>query len=263
MTEHSALFLGHVLHRRARPRIHRLAYSMVSLLLDLEELDALSGRLRLFSRNAFNLYSFRDADHGDGSGKPLRMQVERLCATAGIELDGGPIRLLTMPRILGFVFNPLSVFFCHDRTDTLRAIIYEVNNTFGERHSYVIPVLDEAGTVHQNCDKRFHVSPFMPMDMRYSFRVTPPAERLKVAITVSDAIGPILVAVHSAQRHSLTDGALARALVSHPLQTAKVVVGILWEALKLWIKQVPIHRHQATTRYAATVTNLKGETTWT
>jgi DUF1365 family protein len=256
----SALYVGHVMHRRLRPRAHRLAYSMLSLLLDLDEIDALDGQLRLFSRNGCNVYSFRDRDHGNGSAEPLRAQVERICDCAGIRLDGGPIRLLTMPRILGFAFNPISVFFCHDREGRLRAILYEVNNTFGERHSYLIPVAQGAGPVRQHCDKGFHVSPFMPMDLRYGFRVVPPGQRLAIAITVSDSQGRVLVAVHSARRHALTDAALARALVTHPLLTGKVVGAILWEALKLWLKRVPVHRHPAPPAQAVTIIPAGGET---
>lgn len=263
MKTSSALYVGHVMHRRLRPCNHRLDYSMLSLLLDLDEIEALDARLRLFSRNAFNLYSFRDRDHGNGSAEPLRAQIEQLCDRAGIRLDGGPIRLLTMPRILGFVFNPLSVFFCHDRGGRLRATLYEVNNTFGERHSYLLPVEQSTGPVRQHCEKRFHVSPFMPMDLRYAFRVAPSDDRLAIAITVSDAKGRVLTAVHSARRQPLTDGTLARALITHPLLTGKVVGAILWEALKLWVKRVPVHRHPLPPDDAVTIIPTGGKTACT
>lgn len=253
MTAASALYLGNVMHRRTRPRAHRLGYRIYSLLLDLDEIDALDAGLRLFSRNRFNLFSFRDRDYGSGTDEPLRAQVERHCAAAGVTLGGGAIRLLTMPRVLGFAFNPLSVYFCHDAVGQLRAILYEVNNTFGERHSYLIPVTAELGPVRQHCDKAFHVSPFMPMAMRYDFRIMPPAERLALAITVSDGEGPVLSAVHSARRTPLTDAALAHAFVSHPLLTLKVVGGILWEALKLWLKRVPVYRHPAPPAHSVSI----------
>jgi DUF1365 family protein len=236
---------------------------MASLLLDLDEIETLDRRLRLFSRNRFNLFSFRDSDHGNGSEEPLRAQVERLCAEAGVYLDGGPISLLTMPRILGLAFRPLSVFYCHDRGGQLCAILYEVNNTFGERHSYMIPVLDETGIVRQYCDKRFHVSPFMPMAMRYAFRALPPSERISLAITVSDADGPTLIAVHSAQRRELSDGSLIRCLVTHAFQGITVMTCILWEALKLWVKHVPVHRHPPPPAHAVTIVQKRGETTCT
>lgn len=252
-----ALYIGRVMHRRLRPRAHRLSYRLFSLLLDIDRIDALAGRLRLFSRNRFNLFSFHDRDYAGGSDEPLRVQVERLLVMAGLAADGGPIRLLTMPRILGFAFNPLSVWFCHGHDGALRAILYEVNNTFGERHSYLLPVEDggeDSGSViRQDCAKAFHVSPFLAMDLRYDFRVLPPAERLAVAITGSDARGPLLVAVHTARRHPLTDAALARAFVTHPLLTAKVVAGIVWEALKLWLKRVPVHDHPAPPAHPVTI----------
>ena len=237
----SALYAGHVAHRRVRPRAHALRYRLFSLLLDLDEIDAVAARLRLFSRNRFNLFSFHDRDHAGGTPEPLRAQVERHLREAGLP-TGGAIRLLTMPRILGFAFNPLSVYFCHAGDGRLAAILYEVNNTFGERHSYLLPAETGAdGTVRQACAKTFHVSPFMAMDMRYTFRVAPPGERLGIAITGADADGAILTAVLSSQREALSDAALARAFVTHPLLTAKVVAGILWHAARLWTKGVRVH----------------------
>ncbi len=242
----SALYVGHVMHHRLRPRVHRLRYRLFSLLLDLDEIDDLAGRLRLFSRGRFNLMAFYDRDHGDGSTRPLRAQIDALMAEAGLP-HGGAIRLLTMPRLFGFAFNPLSMWFCHDRAGALSAIIYEVNNTFGERHSYLLPASAAAGEdVQQDVTKRFHVSPFLPMAMTYAFRVRPPADRLAVAITASDAQGPVLFAVHKADRTELTDAALLRAAVTHPLLTIKVVIGIGWEALRLWLKRVPVHHHPGT-----------------
>jgi DUF1365 family protein len=241
----SALYIGHVAHRRVRPRAHALRYRLFSLLLDLDEIDRLAARLRLFSRNRFNLFSFHDRDHAGGTAEPLRVQIERHLRAAGLP-TGGAIRLLTMPRMLGFAFNPLSVYFCHARNGRLAAILYEVNNTFGERHSYLLPADAGAdGTIRHGCAKTFHVSPFMAMDMTYAFRVAPPGERLGIAITGADRDGTIITAVLSSRREDLTDAALARAFLTHPLLTAKVVAGILWEALKLWGKGVRIHAHPA------------------
>ena len=239
----SALYVGHVMHHRLRPRVHRLRYRLFSLLLDLDEIDTLAAQLRWFSRGRFNLLAFHDRDHGDGSARPLRAQAEALLAQAGIA-HGGPIRILTMPRIFGFAFNPLTMWFCHDRSGALSALIYEVNNTFGERHSYLLPVADDAGDdVRQATTKRFHVSPFLPMAMTYSYRVRPPGDTLAVAIAADDAQGPVLFAEQRARRRELTDAAMLGALASHPLLTVKVVVGIVWEALLLWLKRVPVHHH--------------------
>lgn len=236
----SALYVGYVMHRRVRPRMHHLRYRIFSLLLDLDEIDALAKRLRLFSRGRFNLFSFHDRDYGAGTNEPPRAQVEQHLIDAGMAPDGGAILLLTMPRILGFGFNPLSVYFCHSRSGALRAILYEVHNTFGERHSYLLPVEQDDGAIRQSCAKHFYVSPFMAMDMEYAFRVVPPTDQVRIAITGSDADGPIITAIHSAKRRALSDAALARVFVTHPLLTLKVVAGIGWEALKLLLKGVGI-----------------------
>lgn len=240
----SALYSGTVVHHRVRPRAHRLSYKMFSLLLDLDELDALDGRLRLFSRNRFNVFGFRDRDYGDGSRTPLRVQVERHLAAAGIAFDGGPIRLLTMPRILGYAFNPLSVYFCYRRDGGLAAILYEVNNTFGERHSYLLPTDDPfAPTIRQRTDKRFFVSPFMDMDLTYQFRVQPPGARVGIGIATRDRAGLVLSATLASTRVELTDNALLNAFFSCPLLTLKVIGGIHWEALQIFLKGIGL-RHR-------------------
>ena len=233
----SALYVGEVRHRRSRPRVHALRYRIFMLLLDLDELPALDARLRRFSLDRFNLFGFRARDHGDGSATPLRAQVERRLADAGVTFDGGPVRLLCLPRVLGYVFNPLSLYFCWRRDGGLAAIIYEVSSTFGERHSYVVAAdaLD-GGPVRQGADKRLHVSPFLPMDLRYAFRVTPPGERLGVVIDTCDAEGVILHASFHGERRPLTDATLLRAFATHPLLTLKVTLGIHWEAVKLIAK---------------------------
>jgi DUF1365 family protein len=233
----SCLYTGTVMHRRFKPRAHRLSYRVFWCLLDLDELPQLPSRLRFFSLKGFNLFGFRNADHGDGSELPLRAQVEAYLATAGIDLEGGAIRLLCMPRLLGFVFNPISVYYCYGPGGALKALLYQVHNTFGQRHSYLIPVDSEPGEpLEQRCLKAFYVSPFMDMDIAYRFRVQPPDARVALVIESSDAQGPVLFASLAGERRTLTDAALLRAFLSFPLMTLKVVAGIHWEALKLWSK---------------------------
>jgi DUF1365 family protein len=233
----SSLYVGSVVHRRLRPRVHRLRYRVFWLLLELDEIDNLSDGLWLFSRNRFNAVSFHDADHGDGSGRPLRDQVENYLRHARIDTNHAPIKLLCMPRILGYGFNPLSVYFCYHHDGSLAAIVYEVHNTFGERHSYLIPVAVDAGTVvDQHCDKVFYVSPFMDMDMTYAFRVTAPAERVTVAIRTGDKDGLMLVAALRGERRALTDATLGRVVLTHPLLTLKVIGAIHWHALRMVLK---------------------------
>lgn len=240
----SALYAGTVMHRRLRPRPHALRYRVFSLLLDIDELAALDRRLRWFSVDRFNLFSLHVRDYGDGSGDSLREQAEQRLRAAGLAA-GGPIRLLTMPRILGYAFNPLNVWFCHAPGGALQALIYEVNNTFGERHSYLIPVADaQAPVVEQHCEKRMYVSPFLPMDLRYRFRIEPPAAALSVGIGVDDSEGPLLFARLQARRRELGDAALLRVFLTHPLLTLKVIGGIHWEALWLWLKRIPLQPRQ-------------------
>jgi len=204
------------------------------LLLDLDELDRLDARLRAFSLRGWALSGFRERDHLDGSTTPLRHQVQALLDDAGID-GGGPVRLLCMPRILGHAFNPLSVYFCHRPDGRLSAILYEVNNTFGERHSYLIPA--PAGSlVEQSAAKDFFVSPFMDMDLSYAFKVRPPGDLVGVAIDVSDPDGKVLTAAFHGAREPLTDRSLVRAWLAHPLMSVGVLAGIHWEALKIWLK---------------------------
>jgi DUF1365 family protein len=243
-----------VTHRRIRPRPHALAYRVFSLLLDLDEIDGLSRRLRLFSRNRFNLFSFHDRDYGAGTATPLRAQVEDHLRAAGLEPDGGPIRLLTLPRILGYVFNPLSVYFCYRRGGLLAAILYEVSNTFGQRHSYLMPAAGDT-ELRQECGKTFYVSPFLDMASTYEFRVVPPGERLAISIAVRDGDGPILTAVLAAGRHELSDATLGRAFAGHPFLTLKVIAGIHWEALQLWLKGVRLRRRPPPPASAVTYTD--------
>lgn len=252
--ETSALYAGSVMHLRLKPRRHRLAYRLFSLLLDLDELDTLSRRLRLFSRNRFNIFSFHDRDYGASGEEPLRSQVERHMRSAGLEPDGGPIRLLTMPRILGYAFNPLSVYFCYLRTGELSALLYEVNNTFGERHSYLMPAgAPVGGVLRQHSEKKFYVSPFMDMALTYDFRVRPPAQDMQISIIVRNEDGPVLAAVQTARRQALTDGALAHAFFSYPLLTLKVIAGIHWEALLIFAKGVGLRRKPASPAKSVTI----------
>lgn len=254
----SALYAGEVTHRRLRPARHRLRYRVFSLLLDLDEMPGLAQRLRLFSLNRFNLFSLYERDYGAGAERGLRGYVEQVLHRAGLPADGA-IRLLTMPRILGYAFNPLSVFFCHAADGAVRAILYEVNNTFGERHSYLIevdPATPAGGRIVQGCAKHFHVSPFLAGDLKYVFRVEPPdAQRpeLRVGVFAHDGHGPLLGARFDARRRPLGDAALARVFLTHPLLTLKVVAGIHWEALRLFLKGVRLQPKPAAPEQSITV----------
>ena len=241
----SALYSGQVMHHRLRPREHTLRYRVFWMLLDLDELDQKSRSLRFFSRNRSNLMGFHDADHGDGSETPLRVQATRLLERRGVDIGSGAIRLLTMPRVLGYVFNPISLYYCHRPDGALAAMIYEVTSTFRERRAYVLPVAPEdgrVGRIDQATGKGLYVSPFMDMDMRYAFKGSVPDDRLDLAIDGLDSQGLLIATAMRGRRRALSDRAVLAAMAAMPLLTIKVVAAIHWEALKLWLKGVPLTR---------------------
>jgi uncharacterized protein len=246
----SALYAGKVFHARLRPRRHKLVYRVFCLLLDLDEIGVLSKKLRLFAHNSAAVFSFHDRDHGDGSGD-LRSWVEAQLGAAGLVLAAPRITVLCYPRIFGYVFNPLTVWFAQEG-DELKAILYEVHNTFGERRTYVIRIAPGANTIEQTCDKELYVSPFVPMDCAYTFHIEPPGERVVIAIDETDPQGLLLKASFAGSRQPLTDATLLRALFAYPLMTLKVTAAIHWEALKLWAKGVPVFRHRAAAVKVAT-----------
>ncbi len=258
MTTNSALYVGTVIHRRLRPRRHYLRYAAFWMLLDLDEIDRLTRRLRLFSRRRFNAMSFYHTDHGEQTEEPLRRQIERHLGAAGIAFDGGTVQLLCMPRIFGYGFNPLSIYFCYRADGTLAALLYEVRNTFGERHSYLIPAENRAsGVIHQSCEKRFYVSPFMDMNLRYDFRVVPPAEMTSVVISASDAQGLLIVASLIGRRKPLNDAVLFWLLLRMPFLTLKVVGAIHWHALRMWLKGFVLKRRPTKPAQPVTVVAAK------
>lgn len=241
MSPGAAIYEGVVVHQRLRPKPHRLSYRVFCLLLDLDTLPQLNRGLRLFGHNRWAPLSFHERDHGDGG--PLRPWVEAQLRSAGITADG-PIQVLCYPRMFGYVFNPLTVYFCHDRTGALAGLVYEVHNTHGERHAYVLPASDEEdGRIRHDCAKSFFVSPFMPMECTYHFNILPPGERVMIGINETDSEGPLLSASFVGKYRAFSDAGLWHALWRHPLMTLKVTVGIHWEALKLVAKGLKIYPH--------------------
>jgi hypothetical protein len=238
----AALYAGTVMHARMKPKAHRFTYQVVNLLIDLDRLNEADGLSPLFGVNRRAIVSFRETDHGDGTGN-LAACVRGLLTAAGVAADGLRIRLWCYPRVAGLVFNPLSVYYADDATGRLVALIYEVRNTFGERHTYVCPVQPEdrhGATIRQTRAKLFYVSPFLDMPMRYHFRLSAPGDTLQVRILETDADGPILAATFSGKRQPLSTATLARTLAALPVQTLKVVGGIHYEALKLWWKGIAL-----------------------
>lgn len=250
-----ALYIGRVFHARHRPHAHTFSYRVFSLLLDIDRIGEAAGATRFFSYNRRNILSFYDRDHGDHSGRPLRGWVDERLAEAGVE-GIERVELLCFPRLLGYAFNPLSVYFCKDRADRLSALIYEVRNTFGEQHSYVAPLAEPSAyaPAEHGAGKVFYVSPFISMDAAYRFRVRAPGDRLNLLIEETEKGAPLLTASHHARRRPLTDRALLKALGGQPLMTAKVMAAIHWEALHLFTrKRAPFHMRPPYPEKTATI----------
>ena len=249
----SAIYVGELMHHRFKPKKHRFSYRVASWLLDLDGIHTLDKQLALFSINRFNVVSFYPSDHGDGSDTPLREQINQLLDQHSIQIPDN-VRLLCYPRMFGYTFNPLAVYFCY-RDQKLTAIIYEVSNTFGERHAYVSPVESEdqldatrsielkKQVVQQQADKALHVSPFFPMDCYYHFRIQPPEESVTLGINLNDSSGKLFTAVFKGLRQTITDRFIVKQTMLLPLQTIKVMAAIHWEALRLWLKGISIYTH--------------------
>jgi DUF1365 family protein len=237
----AALYLGEVMHARLKPVGHRFKYRVMSLLIDLDRLDAADRQTPLFGVNRAALYSFNEADHGHRDGSSLRTYAQGRATEHGIDLTGGRVMLLCYPRLLGYTFNPLSVYFCYRVDGGLALIIYEVRNTFGDIHAYALPVnpdeVSHAG-IRQQQDKLFYVSPFVEMAMRYHFRISPPADSVQLRILEIDHEGPLLAATFKDHRRALNTEELLRSFCALPLVTLKIVAAIHWEALRLWLKGV-------------------------
>lgn len=240
----SAVYVGSVKHTRLRPVHHAFQYRVFYLAVDVDELDQLDSTLRWFSHNRFNLFSLHDADHGADDGTSLRHWVDGVLEDAGIDSEGGPVRLLAYPRVLGYVFNPLSVWYCSRPSGELAAVIYEVRNTFGDKHSYVVPIDGSASLRHQ-FSKLMHVSPFMDMDQSYEFAIADLTEHLSLGITQGDDDGVIFRAGLTGRRRALSDRTLISLFFSHPLVTLKSIGAIHWQALFLWGKRVGFRRRPA------------------
>lgn len=235
------LYVGRVMHHRLRPKRHRFVYNVFTLLLDIDRLESTTGNLRLLSLGRANLFSFHNKDHGQRDGTPLRPWVEQQLSSNGISTPAAHIRLLAMPRFLGYVFNPLSIYYCYDEGEQLFAIIYEVKNTFGGQHAYVLPVTDKAsrsGRFHHRCRKDFYVSPFIESDANYRFNLNSPDQDLDVRITEYVKSQPLLVATLQGKHKALTDSQLVIQALKHPFLQQKVIASIHFEALRLWLKGV-------------------------
>ena len=255
MIKNSFIYTGNVVHKRFKPKIHFFKYKVFSLLLDLSEIHLLDKNLKIFSYNKFNIVSFYDKDHGARDGSSIQNWVIDNLKKNNIDTNNIQIKLLCYPRIFGYVFNPLSIFFVYDKNNNLISILYEVKNTFGEQHTYVFKVEGQNKLIQNNCSKKFHVSPFIEMDCNYFFRILNPEQKLSVVIDQYDQEGKILFASQDGERSDLTSKNLMNSYLKHPLMTFKIISAIHFEAFKLWIKGIKFIKKKFKIKNNITVEN--------
>ena len=234
----SAIYNSVVIHKRFKPKTHFFKYSVFSLLIDLSEIYELDKKIRFFSFNKFNLVSFYEKDHGYRDGSSLVEWVKKNLNENDINCKDIRIKLLCYPRIFGYVFNPLSVFFIYDSREKLISILYEVKNTFGEQHTYIFKVTDNSNLFQHNCLKKFHVSPFIEMNCNYFFRTLKPGEKISVIIDQYQTNEKILYASQDGKRVEFSSKELLKSYLKHPLMTFKIISAIHFEAFKLWTKGI-------------------------
>ncbi len=234
----SSIYNGSVIHKRFKPKPHSFKYNVFSVLIDLSELDYLSKNIKFFSYNKFNLLSFYEKDHGNRDNSSLISWVKKNLEINNINSKNIKIKLLCYPRILGYVFNPLSIFYIYDVKEKLISILYEVKNTFGEQHTYIFKVDNDQNLHQHNCLKKFHVSPFIEMNCKYFFRLLKPGEKISVIIDQFQLDEKILYASQNGTRVDFNSKELIKSYLKHPLMTLKIISAIHYEAFKLWLKGI-------------------------
>ena len=238
MIKNSSIYIGSVIHKRFKPKIHSFNYKVFSLLIDLSELNTLNKSLKLFSYNSFNIISFYNKDHGPRDGSSIKNWVIDNLKRNNIETDCIQIKLLCYPRIFGYVFNPLSVFYIYNKNSKLISILYEVKNTFGEQHTYIFKIKGNDIFVKNTCKKKFHVSPFIEMNCTYFFKILKPGNKISLIIDQHNDEGKLLYASQDGIRVDLNNKNLILSYLKHPLMTFKIIAAIHFEAFKLWIKGI-------------------------
>lgn len=242
----SCLYECSVMHHRLAPKEHRFQYRIFMMLLDLAEIDAIAARNPLFTHNRRGLFAFHDEDHLPGSGGGVREKLRTYLALHGIALpDAGRAMLLTLPRVLGYVFNPVSFFFCFDATGAPLCAVAEVGNTFGEKKLYLLPEPAGDGRFRLVVPKHFYVSPFSELDVQFDFKLRIPAETLEIHVDDRNGDERTLLSALTGRRAPLTNGRLGWFAIKYPMVTLWVMALIHWNALLLWLKRVPFHRKEA------------------
>lgn len=232
----NCIYKGLVYHARHKPFFHDYTYRVFGFFVDLDSLNKLHKSLKLFSLNSWNMTSLYNKDHGGRDGKNIKKWVIDSAQTLQVDLTDHRIYMLAFPRLWGYVFNPITIFFCYDQKGKLSHTLYEVKNTFGEQHAYLLPAESEKTIIQQEKGKNFHVSPFMHMDCRYVFRFEAPGEILNFAIHQFDDEGKLLTATWNGKKHPLCDSNILKTVLTMPLMTLKVITSIHWQALRLWLK---------------------------
>jgi len=240
MINFSCIYNGQVIHKRFKPKEHFFKYKVFSLLLDLSELSLLDKELKIFSYNKFNILSFYDIDHGPRDGTSLISWVKKNLNNNNINSNEIKIKLLCYPRIWGYIFNPLSIFFVYDKNSNLISILYEVKNTFGEQHTYVFKIDKDNQLLEHSCKKKFHVSPFIEMNCLYFFKILKPTDKLLVVINQNDDSGKLLFASQDGLKNELNNKNLMISFISNPIMSFKIIGAIHFEAFKLWIKGIKL-----------------------
>lgn len=236
-----ALYAGIVRHvRHVKPR-RKFAYRLWMLAVDLDDLDALAARSRVFRHNQFGLISIVDADHGPRDGSPLRPWVEQALTENGLQEFGARIRLMTMPRIVGYAFNPISFYFCSNDVGRLGAVLHQVKNTFADQVGYLIPVAEASGQIRQHVAKSMHVSPFFDMQGHYDFRFSRLDERFRMTIRYGADAKRMTVAM-ILNSTIFSDRNMLKLLGRMPLIALKVIAAIHWEAISTWVAGAKFYR---------------------
>ncbi len=241
----SCLYECAVMHRRLSPKRHEFAYRIFLFYLDLDELGDVSNNIPFFSHNEPNLYALRNEDYFQFHSAGLRSNLESFLETQGFTTNPAHIRLLTLPRFLGYTFNPISIFFCFDENDRPLTSVVQVGNTFGELKPYLVPLDPLTGGFHIRVAKNYYVSPFSPPDLEFDFRFDQPSERLRIAIDDFQGDEKVLISTLTGPRVELTTWNLVFLTFKYPLITLKVIFLIHWEALRLWCKRIPHRRKEA------------------
>ena len=255
MIKNSFIYTGDVVHKRFKPKIHFFKYKVFSLLIDLSEIHLLDKELKIFSYNKFNIISFYDKDHGARDGSSVENWVKDNLKKNNIDTNDIQIKLLCYPRIFGYVFNPLSVFYIYDKNSNLISILYEVKNTFGEQHTYIFKTNINNNLVQHMCKKKFHVSPFIEMDCVYFFRLLKPGNKISVIIDQNDNEGKILYASQDGVKSELNNNTLIKAYLKHPFMTYKIIFAIHFEAFKLWTKGIKFIKKKIKIKNNITIEN--------